>query len=291
LGTLYAGGKVVLARSPNPDETFALIARETVTITALVPPLAIIWLEAVETRNTDLASLQLLQVGGAKLTSEVSQRISTTLGCRLQQVFGMSEGLVCYTRLDDPDDLVLHTQGRPISPDDEIRIVDAADRDVALGEIGHLLTRGPYTIRGYYRAPEHNAAAFTPDGFYRTGDLVRLMPSGHLRVEGRHKEQINRGGEKITSEEVENHLVAHSGVQNAAVVSMLDDFLGERTCAFVIPREPPPSAMHLRAFLRDRGLADYKIPDRFEWVSSLPQTGAGKVDRQALRDRLTQSHP
>jgi 2,3-dihydroxybenzoate-AMP ligase len=290
-GTLYAGGKVVLASCPSPDEIFDLVARERVTITALVPPLAIVWLEAVATRDPDLSSLQLLQVGGAKLTSEVAHRISTTLGCRLQQVFGMSEGLVCYTRLDDSDDLVLHTQGRPISPDDEIRIVDDTDRDVALGEIGHLLTRGPYTIRGYYQAPEHNAAAFTTDGFYRTGDLVRLTASGHLIIEGRNKDQINRGGEKITSEEVENHLVAHPGVHNAAVVSMPDDFLGERTCAFVILRDPPPNAMHLRAFLRDRGLADYKIPDRFEWVPSLPQTGAGKVNRKALRDRLTESKP
>lgn len=288
-GTLYVGGKVVLALHPRPDEAFGLIARERVTITALVPPLAIIWLEAVTTRDTDLSSLQLLQVGGAKLTSEVAHRISTTLGCRLQQVFGMSEGLVCYTRLDDSDHLVLHSQGQPISPDDEIRVVDDADLDVAPGEIGHLLTRGPYTIRGYYRAPEHNATAFTTDGFYRTGDLVRLMPSGHLIVEGRSKEQINRGGEKITSEEVENHLVAHPGVHNAAVVSMPDDLLGERTCAFVIPLEPPPNAMHLRAFLRDRGLADYKIPDRFEWVPTLPQTAAGKVDRKALRDQLTPS--
>lgn len=291
-GTLYAGGKVVLASNPSIDETFGLIAREKVTIASLVPSLAIVWLEAIPTRNPDLSSLQLLQVGGAKLTSEVANRLSTTLGCRLQQVFGMSEGLVCYTRLHDPDDIVLHTQGRPISPDDEIRVVDDADREVALGEIGHLLTRGPYTIRGYYRAPEHNSRSFTTDGFYRTGDLVRLTPSGYLIVEGREKDQINRGGEKVTGEEVENHLFAHPSVRNAAVVPMPDNFLGERICAFVIPNEPPPpNAMQLRAFLRTRGLADYKIPDRFEWVSSLPQTNTGKVDRQALRDRLAQREP
>jgi 2,3-dihydroxybenzoate-AMP ligase len=298
LGTLYAGGQVVLTRNPSPDKAFDLIAREQVTITAVVPSLAIVWLEAAATRNSDLSSLQLLQVGGAKLTVEVAKRLATTFNGRLQQVFGMSEGLVCYTRLDDPQDLVLQTQGRPISPDDEIRVVDDRDQAVALGEIGHLLTRGPYTIRGYYRAPEQNAAAFTEEGFYRTGDLVCLTPTGHLIVEGRSKEQINRGGEKITSEEVENHLFAHPQILNAVVVAMPDDYLGERTCAFLIPhpisageshaREASaPNAMQLRRFLRTRGLADYKIPDRFEWVSSLPLTAAGKVDRKILRDQLS----
>lgn len=286
LGTLHAGGRVVLARRPTPDEAFPLIAREGVTITALVPPLAMVWLEAAASRGDDLSSLRLLQVGGAKFPPEAARRVTPTLGCRLQQVFGMAEGLVNYTRLDDPQELILHTQGRPISPDDEIRVVDDQDREVAPGEVGHLLTRGPYTIRGYYRAPEHNAVAFTADGFYRTGDLVRLTPTGHLIVEGRAKDQINRGGEKIAGEEVENHLLAHPSVHNAAVVAMPDDFLGERICAFLIPRGEPPAAAELKAFLRARGLADYKLPDRFEWVTSLPRTGAGKVDKKALRASL-----
>jgi len=287
LGTLYAGGKVVLARRASPDEAFPLIARERVSITALVPPLSMIWLEAAVTREDDLSSLELLQVGGAKFSPEAARRVAPRLGCRLQQVFGMAEGLVNYTRLDDTEALVVHTQGRPISTADEIRVVDDDDCDVAPGEVGHLLTRGPYTIRGYYRSREHNARAFTPDGFYRTGDLVRLTPTGHLIVEGRAKDQINRGGEKVAGEEVENHLLAHAAVHNAAVVAMPDAFLGERICAFVIVRGQAPAAKELRAFLRSRGLADYKLPDRFEWVSSLPQTGVGKVDKKLLRARLS----
>lgn len=286
LGTLEAGGTVVLARRPTPDEVFPLIARERVTITAVVPPLAMIWLDAAAGRDDDLSSLKVLQVGGAKFTPEAARRVRPTLGCRLQQVFGMAEGLVNYTRLDDPEETVLATQGRPISPDDEIRVVDDEDRDLPVGEVGHLLTRGPYTIRGYYRAPGHNARAFTPDGFYRTGDLVRLTPEGCLVVEGRAKDQINRGGEKVAGEEVENHLLAHPAVHNAAVVSMPDPFLGERICAFVVPRGQPPATAELKGFLRDRGLADYKLPDRFEWVGALPGTGTGKVDKKALRAQL-----
>jgi 2,3-dihydroxybenzoate-AMP ligase len=284
LGTLYAGGTVVVARNPSPDEAFPLIERERVTITALVPPLALIWLEAAAARRPDLSSLKVLQIGGAKFAAEAAARVRPMLGCTLQQVFGMAEGLVNYTRLDDPDDIIINTQGRPISPDDEVHVVDDDDRPVEAGEVGHLLTRGPYTIRGYYNAPEHNARAFTPDGFYRTGDLVRRDAAGYLTVEGRAKDQINRGGDKVAAEEVENHILAHPAVMDAAVVAMPDAFLGERSCAFVIPRGPvPPKGAEIIRFLRGRGLAPYKIPDRVEFVDSFPQTGVGKVSKKALR--------
>lgn len=220
----------------------------------------------------------MLQVGGAKCSEEVARRVRPVLGATLQQVFGMAEGLVNYTRLDDPEEVVLTTQGRPISPGDEVLVVDDGDRPVAAGETGHLLTRGPYTIRGYYKADEHNAKAFTPDGFYRTGDVV---------VEGRAKDQINRGGEKVAAEEVENHLLAHPAVHDAAVVSMPDDYLGERTCAFVVPRGTPPKARELIRFVRERGLAGYKVPDRVEFLERFPRTGVGKVSKRDLREVIS----
>lgn len=286
LGTLYAGGRVVMSPGPSPDEAFRLIEREQVTITALVPPLALVWLEAAKTRKEDLSSLEVLQVGGANFTTEAAIKVNAAFDCTLQQVFGMAEGLVNYTRLDDPDELILYTQGSPISPDDEIRIVDEDDVPVAPGEIGHLLTRGPYTIQGYYKADEHNKKAFTKDGFYRTGDLVRLTKEGYLVVEGRAKDQINRGGEKVAAEELENHLLAHEGVYDAAVVSMPDAFLGERTCAYIIPKDTKLTLQEIRRFLRDRGVADYKIPDRVECVESFPMTAVGKVSKKALREKI-----
>ncbi|NPC94428.1 (2,3-dihydroxybenzoyl)adenylate synthase [Bacillus sp. WMMC1349] len=283
LGTLYAGGRVVLAQGGSPDETFSLIAKEQVTITALVPPLALIWLDAAQARRDDLSSLEVLQVGGAKFSAEAARRVKPVLGCTLQQVYGMAEGLVNYTRLDDSEEIIIHTQGRPMSPFDEIRVVDENGCEVEPGQTGELLTRGPYTIRGYYKAEEHNAKAFTKDGFYRTGDLVRVTPSGHVIVEGRAKDQINRGGEKVAAEEVENHLLAHPAVHDAAVVSMPDEFLGERSCAYIIPCDKTLTTMEIKAFLRERGLAAYKIPDRVELIDSFPQTGVGKVSKKALR--------
>ncbi|SER06971.1 (2,3-dihydroxybenzoyl)adenylate synthase [Actinokineospora terrae] len=284
LGALHAGSRIVLASAPSPDVAFGLIQRERVTITGVVPPVALLWLTAAATRPEDLSSLEVLQVGGAKFAEEAARRVGPELGCALQQVFGMAEGLVNYTRFDDPDDLVAISQGRPISPDDELLVVDEDDRPVEPGEVGHLLTRGPYTIRGYYRAEEHNRVAFT-DGYYRTGDLVRLLPSGHLVVEGRAKDQINRGGEKVAAEEVENHLIAHPAVHDAALVAVPDSFLGERTCAFVVATAEV-TGPQLRAFLRERGLAAYKIPDRVEFVDEFPHTGVGKTSRRDLRALL-----
>ncbi|MGC5396773.1 (2,3-dihydroxybenzoyl)adenylate synthase [Streptomyces sp. DT20] len=285
LGTLYAGGCVVLCPRPSPEAAFPLIEREKVTITGLVPPLALLWTRAATNTPHDLSSLAVLLVGGAKFSEEAARRVRPALGCTLQQVFGMAEGLVNYTRLDDPVETIVTTQGRPISPDDEILVVDDEDREVAPGETGHLLTRGPYTIRGYWRAPGHNARSFTEDGFYRTGDVVRVTGSGHLVVEGRAKDQINRGGEKIAAEEVENHLLAHPSVHDANVVAEPDPYLGERVCAYVIlhPGEGPVKPVDIKRFVRERGLAAYKVPDRVEFVETFPQTGVGKISKKDLR--------
>lgn len=287
-GTLYAGGRVVLAAAPSPEEAFPLIEQERVTITSLVPPLALIWLEAVAACRYDLSSLKVLQVGGAKFSEEAARRIKPAFGCTLQQSFGMAEGLVNCTRLDDPEAMIVSTQGKPASPYDEIRIVDENDVDVKPGAVGQLLARGPCTIRGYYKAEEYNKKAFTPDGFFRTGDLVSVNEAGYIVVEGRAKDQINRGGEKIAAEEVENHLLAHSAVLDAAIVSMPDDFLGERSCAFVIPRNQAPSAGDLKKFLRERGLAAFKIPDRIEFIDDFPYTPLGKVSKKELRKMIAE---
>jgi 2,3-dihydroxybenzoate-AMP ligase len=263
---------------------FPLIEREGVTLTTLVPPLVMLWMDAAPLAGADLSGL-LLQVGSSKFGPEVARRARTVLGCRLTQWFGVGEGLLTYTRLDDPDDVVLATEGRPLCPADEIRVVDEDGADVPVGQVGELLTRGPYTIRGYYRAPEQNARSFTPDGFFRTGDLVRLTPSGELVVSGRAKDIINRGGDKVSAEEVENHLLSHPDIRDATVVGLTDPTLGERTCAFLIPRaDARPRLAMIKAFLRERGLATYKLPDQIQLVESFPHTAVGKVDKNALRD-------
>lgn len=282
LGTLFSGGRVVLSRTTSYDEAFPLIAQEGVTFTSLVPALVNFWIEASAHDPSDLSSLRMLQVGGAPLDANLAAAIEPALGCRLQQVFGMAEGLICYTHPDDPEDVILHTQGRPLCKDDEIRIVDRQDNDVPPGETGELLVRGPYTIRGYYRAPEVNRLAFTTDGYYRTGDLARIRPDGNIQVKGRIKDQINRAGEKIAAEEIEFHLRSHPGIQDAAVVGLPDEALGERTCAFLIRCDSAPDLPAIHNFLQERGLPRYKFPDQLEHVDAWPLTNVGKIDKRAL---------
>nr|WP_245214871.1 AMP-binding protein [Pararoseomonas indoligenes] len=286
MGALYAGARVVLSPVPSPDTAFPLIERERVTISGLVPPLALLWAQAAATTKHDLSSLEVLLVGGAKLTPEAARRVAAALPCTLQQVFGMAEGLVNYTRLDDPEAIILETQGRPISPDDEVLIVDDMGEPVPEGEPGYLLARGPYTIRAYHNDDAANARSFTPDGFYRTGDIVRRTAEGYLVVQGRAGDHINRAGEKISAEEVEDHLLAHPSVFDAAVVSIPDEFLGERICAFVIPHGERPRAAALKAWMRTRGIADFKVPDQVVLVDAFETTAAGKISRKELRARL-----
>lgn len=292
VGTLHVGGKTVFAPNANPESSFPLIAEQRVTATALVPPLALVWAEAIAAQGYEqLASLRLLQVGGAKLTVEAARRVRSTFKCKLQQVFGMAEGLICYTRLDDSEERIIGTQGRPLAAADEVQVVDAFGARVPDGEVGSLLTRGPYTIRGYYRAVEHNATAFTDDGFYRTGDRVRRTLDGYLIVEGRDKEQINRGGEKVAPEEIEDVLLRHPSIIDAAAVSIPDSTLGERICVFVISRDPLLKAAELKRFARESGIATFKVPDRIQFVESFPETGVGKTSRKALRQALQAAYP
>ena len=297
MGTLAAGGRVVMAPSPRPEDAMAVVEAEQVTITALVPALVIRWLEANAGERFDLSSLEVLQVGGARLAPEVARRIGPAIGCKVQQVFGMAEGLLNYTRLDDPEGVVVGTQGRPLSPADEILIVGPDDQPVPDGEAGELLTRGPYTIRGYYRAEAHNTKAFTADGFYRTGDIVRRDEGGNLMVEGRAKDLINRGGEKISAEEIENLLLAHPAVREVAAVAMPHPVLGEQTCAYLVLRPDPGGSgvspdshrldlAALRAYLEERRVARFKWPERLEILDALPVTNVGKVDKKKLRDDI-----
>jgi 2,3-dihydroxybenzoate-AMP ligase len=285
LGTMLSGGRVVMLPSPEPERAFAVIAAEGVSVTAAVPAVAQRWIRhAREHGAGQLRTLTLLQVGGARLADEIARQVRPVLGATLQQVFGMAEGLLNYTRLDDPEDVICATQGRPLSEGDEVRIVDELDRDVPEGEPGSLLTRGPCTPRGYYRAAEQNARAFTADGWYRSGDIVRRRADGNLVVEGRDKDMINRGGEKISAEEVENLVYELPQVTQVAAVSMPDPELGERVCIYAVLA--PGATLTLdtvRAAMTSAHVARYKWPEHLVVVPELPATKVGKIDKRALR--------
>jgi 2,3-dihydroxybenzoate-AMP ligase len=231
-----------------------------------------------------------IQSGGQRLQPEVRLRTKELIpSVFVQENFGMAEGLLMFVRPDDPEDARLETVGRPLSPDDEVRIVDDDDVEVPFGEIGELCCRGPYTLRGYYGVPEYNARAFTTDGFYRSGDLMRQHPSGNYMVEGRKKDLINRGGEKISAEEIENLILSHPAVQNVACVAMPDPVLGERMCACVIPRAGQALTFDgLVAFLLDKEIAKHKLPERLELLDDFPMSTFGKVSKKTLVELVAQ---
>jgi 2,3-dihydroxybenzoate-AMP ligase len=177
LGALFHGGSVVLAPSADAAAVFETVRREGVTVIAAVLPLITAWLAA--PLHDPLASLRVVQNGGARLAPELRERLRQRFGCIPQEIYGTAEGLINMTRLDDDDERLLHSSGTPVCAADEIRVVDDEGREVADGEPGELITRGPYTIRGYYDAAQKNAEAFTEDGFYRMGDIVRkVTPQG-----------------------------------------------------------------------------------------------------------------
>jgi len=287
-GFLLSGGTVVLGTSTRPGDVFELIKRHRVTHIHLVPALLIRWIDDRSIGEYDLSSLKVIQSGGQRLQPEVRLRAERALpGCFIQENFGMAEGLIMFVRSSDPPDVRRETCGRPVSPDDEVYLVDSDGNVVPDGEPGELIVRGPYTLRGYFRAPEHNARAFTPDGFYRSGDLLRKTPSGNYVVEGRVKDLINRGGEKISAEEVENLILAHPAVLNVACVPYPDPVLGERMCACLVLRRGRSLTLdELVAFLLEFEIAKFKLPERLEFFDSLPLSGFGKVSKKDLAARL-----
>ncbi|WP_152185818.1 (2,3-dihydroxybenzoyl)adenylate synthase [Segeticoccus rhizosphaerae] len=296
LGTLLTGGRVVMLPSPEPSRAFATIEQEGVTVAAAVPAVAQRWIEyQQEHGGTQTRSLRVLQVGGSRLPDEYAVRIAPALGATLQQVFGMAEGLINTTRLDDPIEVITTTQGRPVHEADEVRILDPAGVDLPDGEPGSIYTRGPYTPRGYYRAPEHNERAFLPDGWYGSGDIVVRRPDGNLVVQGRDKDMINRGGEKISAEEVEDLLYRIEAVEMVAAVSMPDPVLGERLCVYVVVKggRPVPTLEEVRAVFAAAEVAAFKYPDRLEILGQLPLTKVGKIDKRALRQDIATrlAHP
>ena len=286
LGAMTVGAMTVFTADPSPKSAFAAIARHGVSVTAVVPALAKLWAQACDWEPVTPKTLRLIQVGGAKLDPDDARRIRATLTPGLQQVFGMAEGLLSYTRLDDPPELVEHTQGRPLCSHDEVRIVDDDGRPMPPGVAGELLARGPYTLNGYFRAERDNERCFDRNGFYRSGDVVRRLANGYLQVTGRVKDVIHRGGETIAAAEIEEHLLAHPGISAAAAVGLPYPYLGERICAAVVFVGDPVPLSELNSYFDDLGSAAHARPDVLVPMPALPTTAIGKIDKKAIARQL-----
>jgi non-ribosomal peptide synthetase component E (peptide arylation enzyme) len=285
LQSILAGATLVLMERFNPHTALELIQKEKVTYIPTAPAGLVALLNAPDAQSFDVSSLRVVITGGASAAVETIREYQKRMKGHLIELYGMLEaGFQTYTRFSDDPQKVNGTIGRPVRAM-ELRIVDAQGDDVAPGEIGELMSRGPSVHLGYHNNPAANAQAFTRDGWFRTGDLGRVVDAdGNVQITGRSKEIINRGGKKFFPREVEEILYTHPRVMHAAIIGVPDVRLGERNCLCVVPKgDAAPTLEEFIAFLRDQ-VADYKLPESVEQFSELPMTGSGKIQRHILRD-------
>jgi cyclohexanecarboxylate-CoA ligase len=267
----------------------ALVERERVTFTMGATPF-LRDLTYVPGRH-DFSSLRVFISAGAPIPRPLVADARSRLGCAISPGWGMTEnGLVTCVGAHDPEDKVLTTDGSP-ARGMELAIVDADGRPAPTGTEGDLLVRGASQFVGYFKRPDFTRESHTADGWFRTGDRGRIDADGYLSITGRTKDLIIRGGENIPVAEVEGVLFTHPKVAGVAIVGMPDARLGERACAFVIPKSgEPPTLAELTAWLDRHQLARQKFPERLEVVDEFPMTPSGKVQKYRLRamiaDRL-----
>ncbi|MEV0289173.1 AMP-binding protein [Kribbella sp. NPDC050820] len=280
LGLLRLGGEVVLSPGPAPHQAFPLIGRHRrrPILTTLMPALLDIWTACSAYLEVDLTGT-VVEVGGASMDRGRLAAAEAALGCVVTRWFGMAEGPLSFTRPGQPDRL--DHEGRALSVLDEFRITDATHRPVRVGAWGQIEVRGPSTIRSYLGDHPANTTHFDAAGFFRTGDRGLIDAEGNLQVGGRIDDLINRGGEKIAPEDLEPQLRAAIGV-DVAVAGRPDPLFGHRVVAFVAADAAGLDVDDVRRMLRERGVAEYKLPDELVVVSSLPRTAIGKIDRAAL---------
>jgi 2,3-dihydroxybenzoate-AMP ligase len=283
----HSAGACLVLGTPDLALSLPLMARERVTHVLLGHG----HFTAVAEPGFAAATASVTQVvlSGAKVPPALFNELERR-GLWSGQLFGMGEGLFLTTRPGAPREARATTVGTPLSPMDEIRILEpGTETGLPDGQVGELCCRGPYTLRGYFDAAAHNAGAFTADGFYRTGDLACIREIGgqrYVSIEGRIKDVINRGGEKINAEEVELLLLRHPRIAAAAVVAMPDPRLGERTCAYVVVQGEPLTMAEIRQHFTQLQVAKFKWPERIEHLAEIPRTLVGKTDKKRLRDEI-----
>jgi acyl-CoA synthetase (AMP-forming)/AMP-acid ligase II len=285
---VLAGARAVLLDQFSAGAALELIQRERVTFIPTAPGSIIAMLNDPGLAKHDLSSLRVVITGGASCPLETIREYRAKMRGHLIELYGMLEtGFHTYTRFSDDPEAVTGTVGKAASGMG-LRLIDERGRDIPAGAEGEIAAQGPSVHLGYHKNPVANAELFTADGWFRTGDLGQFDAAGNLKIVGRLKEMINRGGKKFFPREIEEILYTHPKILHAAIVGVPDLRLGERNCLCVIPR--PGERITLEevvGFLKD-GVATYKLPEILEIVDELPFTPTGKIQRHVLARRMAE---
>ena len=283
---VLAGARAVLLDQFSGRAALELIDRERVTFIPTAPASIIAMLNEPDLGRFTLSSLRVVITGGASCPVETIREFRARMRGHLIELYGMLEtGFHTYTRLSDDPEAVTGTVGKP-SSGLGLRLIDEHGRDVPPGAAGEIAADGPSVHLGYHKNPTANAELFTADGWFRTGDLGQFDQAGNLKIVGRLKEMINRGGKKFFPREIEEILYTHPKILHAAIVGVPDPRLGERNCLCVIPRPGERISLEeIVAFLKD-GVATYKLPEMVEVFEELPFTPTGKIQRHVLATQV-----
>jgi len=282
--SVISGSCGVLLETWNVEEAFKEIQRNRVTIPIGVPTMPIMMLQHPDMNKYDLSSLRTMALAGAPLPVEVAHQIIERMGCYMTSAYGMTETAMSnITSLDDPVEVVCSTVGRP-QPGMEHKVVDKNRRIVPIGQEGEACARGQNVCIGYFKDPERTAETIDDRGWIYSGDLAKMDREGNLIIVGRIKDVIVRGGENISPTEIEDILYTYEKIEQAAVVGIPDDRLGEGTCACIIPKKGQTFTYdEMKAYFKDR-VARFKIPDRIEFMDEFPTTPSGKIRKVELRE-------
>ncbi len=286
---ILAGGSIHLQEVWQPKDGLARIREHRCTHAATATPFVRMALDAFDPAQDDVSSMRAWVCAGAPIPASLAEEVTAVFrGCRLLPLYGASEifaTTACW--LSDPPEMAVVSDGHPALDGVEVAIMNELGERAPAGEEGEVCYRGPGAMLGYWRDPERTAIAIDGDGWYHTGDRGQFSAEGLLRLKGRIKDVIIRGGTNISATEVEEHLLTHPKVKAVAVVAMPDRLMGERACAFVVPAgADAPTLTELADYLKNtRRIAVHKLPERLEIVKELPMTPTGKVQKFALRDQ------
>jgi len=287
LGSVITQGKTIFLDTTNDEEICRSIEQEGVTSIVWVPTLAQRLVNYKELDKYNLSSLKKMHSAGAASHPDLVKEVIEKLGMTFYNGYGATEGMTTITRKIDDMHTICTTVGRPTCPYDTYRVIDFLEKPLPQGGNGELVLKGPGVFTGYYNNPEENSMAFTVDGFFKTGDMAVIDEKGYIRITGRIKEMINRGGESISSREIEDLIMHHPQVSEVAVVPMPDPDMGEKACAFIqLVKGGQLGFKEIISFLKSRQASVLQLPERVEFITEMPHTATGKLDKKALREDI-----